>query len=226
MTTAAGLTTYGYDNLSQLTSVAYPGGRHVTYTYDALGNRTVVNDTGTNAIYSADALNQYTQAGGTSCGYDADGNMTSRTDASGTTTYQYDAENRLISVSSPTNGISQFIYDALGNRTMVVNNGVTNQYVHDPIGLVDVAAEYDGNGGLVARYDYANGLVSMTDAQEIVTSTLLTRWEIRGKLQELLEQLLTATTTMFLAQVSLQVRALQIHLDLKGSWVLYLMERG
>lgn len=162
MTTVAGVTDYGYDALNQLTGVTYPGGRHVTYAYDAAGNRTVVSDNGTNTTYTANSLNQYTQAGAATFGYDTDGNMTRRTDATGTTTYDYDTENRLVRVAIPTNGVFQYTYDALGNRTAVVHNGVTNRLLHDPVGLVDVAAEYDATGALVARYDHAVGLVSRT----------------------------------------------------------------
>ena len=163
MTTAAGVTRYSYDALYQLSGVVYPSGRRVTYTYDPLGNRTMVNDTGANTIYTANALNQYTQAGATAFTYDADGNMTSQTDSSGTTTCQYDFENRLVSVAAPTNGVWQYTYDGLGNRVAAVHDGVTNRYVNDPIGLVDVAAEYDGSGTLVARYDHALGLVARVD---------------------------------------------------------------
>ena len=164
MTTAAGVTSYGYNALNQLTGVTYPGGRHVTYAYDAAGNRTLVSDSGTNTAYTANSLNQYTRAGAATFGYDTDGNMTSRTDTSGTTTYEYDAENRLMRVVTATNGVFQYRYDALGNRTAVTHDGVTTRYLHDPIGLVDVAAEYDGAGALVARYDHALGLVARSDA--------------------------------------------------------------
>ena len=164
MTTAAGVTDYGYDALNQLASVTYPGDRHVTYAYDAAGNRTVVSDNGTNTTYTANSLNQYTQAGAATFGYDADGNLTRRTDTTGTTTYDYNTENRLVRVATPTNGVFQYTYDALGNRTAVTRDGVTSRYLHDPIGLVDLAAEYDAGGSLVARYDHALGLVARSDA--------------------------------------------------------------
>jgi RHS repeat-associated protein len=90
--------------------------------------------------------------------------MSSKTDATGTTTYQYDAENRLVQVVTPSDGTWQYTYDALGNRTTVNHDGVVTKYVHDPIGLVDVAAEYDGSGALVARYTHGLGLVSRTAA--------------------------------------------------------------
>lgn len=163
MTTAAGLTRYDYDPLNQLTNVVYPNFRRVGYAYDPAGNRTVVSDDGTNTVYAANNLNQYTQAGDATFGYDLDGNMTRRTDPTGTTTYEYDPENRLVRVVTPTNGVFQYTYDALGNRTAVTHNGITTRHLHDPTGLVDVAADYDADGALVARYDHALGLVSRTD---------------------------------------------------------------
>jgi RHS repeat-associated protein len=164
MTTASGSTIYAYDAMNQLIAVTYPNGRQVAYTYDSSGNRTAVNDTGTNTTYSVNSLNQYTQAGGTGFVYDADGNLASQIDSNGTTTYQYDAENRLIGVISPTNGIWQFTYDVLGNRSLVVTNGVTNQYVYDPFALGNLATACNAAGAIVDRYDDALGLVSRIDA--------------------------------------------------------------
>jgi RHS repeat-associated protein/uncharacterized repeat protein (TIGR01451 family) len=166
MTTAAGVTSYDYDALNQLTGVTYPGGRHVTYAYDAAGNRVLMNDTGVNTAYTANALNQYTTVGDEVLFYDADGNLTNRHSTLNpqlSTSYFYDTENRLVRVATPTNGVFQYTYDALGNRTAVVHNGVTNRFLHDPVGLVDLAAEYDATDALVARYDHAIGLVSRTD---------------------------------------------------------------
>ena len=45
-------------------------------------------------------------------------------------------------------------------------NGVLTQYVVDPTGLGNVAAEYDGAGDLIAAYEYGYGLLSRVDASE------------------------------------------------------------
>jgi RHS repeat-associated protein/uncharacterized repeat protein (TIGR01451 family) len=164
MTTLAGTTNYEYDATGQLVGVTYPDGRRVTYTYDAVGNRITVTDNGAPTNYTTNAMNQYTQVGNATYTYDADGNMVSKTDATGTTTYQYDSENRLIRVTTPLSGTWQYTYDALGNRSAVTRDGVVTRYVHDPIGLVDVAAEYDGSGALVARYVHGLGLVERISA--------------------------------------------------------------
>ncbi len=163
MTTLAGRTAYGYDRIGQLTSVTFPDGRVVAYAYDAAGNRVTVTDNGTTTAYTANNLNQYTQAGAATFTYDTDGNMTSKKNASGTTTYDYDVENRLVRVATPKDGTWDYTYDALGNRVAVTHNGQTTRYVHDPVGLVDVAAEYNGAGALVARYDHGLGLAARMD---------------------------------------------------------------
>ena len=162
MTTLAGNFTYAYDANSQLTSVHAPGGRSITYQYDAAGNRTAVVDNGTNTIYIANGLNQYLTAGVASFSYDADGNLVTKTDASGTTAYTYDDENRLVSLVS-SSGSWNYEYDALGQRTAVTKNGQRREYLLDPAGLVNVVGEYQG-GGLVAHYTHGLGLASRVDA--------------------------------------------------------------
>ena len=164
MTTLAGTTNYEYDVIGQLIGVTYPDSRGVTYEYDAAGNRVTVTDDGAPTAYSTNNLNQYTQVGAATYTYDANGNMTSKTDAVGTTTYEYDAEDRLVRVVTPGDGTWEYTYDALGNRVAVEHDGVVTRYVHDPIGLVDVAAEYDGGGALVAQYVHGFGLVARINA--------------------------------------------------------------
>ena len=164
MATGAGVAAYTYDALNQLTGVRYPGGRQVSYAYDSLGNRTAMTDNGTNTTYVANALNQYNQAGGVSFAYDADGNLAVRSDASGATTYAYDAESRLVSVSTPTNGVWQHVYDAFGTRAAIIHDGTTNRFVYDPIAFVDLVSEYGTDGSLTAHFDHGIGLVSRSDA--------------------------------------------------------------
>lgn len=164
MTTLAGTTTYEYDVIGQLIGITYPGGRYMTYAYDEAGNRMTVTDDGAATDYTTNDLNQYTQVGDATYTYDANGNMTSQTDSSGTTTYAYDFENRLVRVTTPLSGTWEYTYDALGNRVAANHDGAVTRYVHDPIGLVDVAAEYGGGGALVARYVHGGGLVARIDS--------------------------------------------------------------
>ncbi|MBE7504277.1 MAG: hypothetical protein HS113_29105 [Verrucomicrobiales bacterium] len=161
-----GTFTYTYDPLGQLTGVTHPTGRVVTYTYDAAGNRIRVTDNGEVTPYAANPLNQYTTVGADTFLYDADGNLTnqlSTLDPQLSTTYTYDIENRLIGVATPADSWA-YGYDAFGNRIASAHNGQTTRYVIDPTGLGNVAAEYDGGGSLIARYEHGFGLLAGTDA--------------------------------------------------------------
>jgi RHS repeat-associated protein len=154
---------YGYDILGQLVKVTYPDGQVTQYSYDAAGNRISVVNSGITTSYTTNAMNQYTQAGPASFSYDANGNLISKAEGGKTTTYQYNYDNRLIKVTSP-EGIKEYIYDALGNRVGVNQNGNRIRYSVDPLGLGDVVAEYDGSGSFIARYTHGIGLVSKIDA--------------------------------------------------------------
>jgi RHS repeat-associated protein len=162
MTTIDGTYEYDYDALGQLVGVRHPDGRIVTYEYDEAGNRRRVVDDGVVTTYSTNALNQYSVVGDAIYEYDLDGNLIRKTEGGNTTTYDYDIENRLVEVSTPTDTWTYY-YDAFGNRIASTHNGATTQYLVDPTGLGNVAAEYDGSGNLIARYNHGYGLLSRTD---------------------------------------------------------------
>jgi len=162
MTTLDGTFSYEYDPLGQLTSVTYPDSHIVDYVYDVMGNRIEVIDDGVLMQYTTNEMNQYTIVGSTTYTYDSDGNMLSKTEGGTTTIYSYDIENRLVDVATPTN-TWVYAYDALGNRIAWTHNGNTTSYIVDPAGLGNLAAEYDGNGNLTARYNHGFGLLSRTD---------------------------------------------------------------
>ncbi len=163
ITSADGSQSFTYDLNRQLTSVALPTGRVITYEYDAAGNRIAVTDAGEVTAYAINNLNQYSTVGDADFTYDADGNVTSRTDASGTTTYAYDAENHLISVVAPGNQTWAYEYDPLGNLRTVTQNGLRTEYLVDPHGLASTVGEYTG-GALVAHDLHGLGLVGRVDA--------------------------------------------------------------
>ena len=163
MTTLDGLTTYGYDALGQLTSVALPGGRTIEYVYDAVGNRVSVTDAGAVTNYTANDSQQYVTVGSSSRAYDADGNLISETVGGLTSTYAYDDENRLVSVVTPA-GTWNYEYDPLGNRIATIENGLRTDYLIDPTGLGNVAGEYAASGNLTAHFVHGLGLTSRLDA--------------------------------------------------------------
>ena len=54
--------------------------------------------------------------------------VTSITTLDGTETYGYDALGQLTRVQYPNGRVVQYVYDAVGNRTQVIDNGVTTVY--------------------------------------------------------------------------------------------------
>src|SRR5262249_3566299 len=118
--------------------------------------------------YTSNNLSEHTKVGNATFTYDSDGNVASRTDASGTTTYDYDAEDRLVRVTTPAGGTWEYTYTALSQRSKTTHNGVAIDYVYDGPGFGDLVAEYNANGQLSARYDYANGLAARSDSSGTV----------------------------------------------------------
>ena len=163
MTTLEGTTEYVYDAAGRLIQAELPGGRILTYAYDAAGNRTTTSDNGADTAYTVNNMNQYLAVGGTSQSFDADGNLVSSSGPSGPRSYSYDAEGQLISVVTA-QGTWTYEYDALGNRLASTHNGVRTQYLIDPAGLGDVFGEFDGAGNLQSHYAHGLGLVSRIDA--------------------------------------------------------------
>jgi RHS repeat-associated protein len=159
----SGTTRYTYDADGQLTSASLPGGRTITYQYDAAGNRTAVTDNGVTTLYTANDLNEYTQVGNATYTYDADGNLATKIDATGTTTYAFNDLNQLTSVSGP-GGVFSYQYDPLGNRIVTTHAGQTTQDLVDPTGLPTVFGEFDGSGQSIAHYTFGLDLASRTDA--------------------------------------------------------------
>ena len=167
--TLDGTWSYTYDLSGQLTGAVFAStnfdieSQDLTYVYDAAGNRTQTIVNGVTENYSTNNLNQYQSVGTTTYSYDLDGNLTSKTEGGQTWTYSYNDDNRLVSVVDGDNNLTQYEYDAFGNRTATVYNGQRTEYLIDPFGYGDVLAEYDGNGNLIAKYEHGIGLVSRTD---------------------------------------------------------------
>lgn len=178
MTTLDGTWTYDYDAVGQLTSavfVAVDGSliadQSYAYEYDAAGNRIAETVDGVRYEYTYDAMNRLLSDGRFEYAYDANGNMTTKTNvATGEVwTYAWNQDGEMISATSSTGEKYEYEYDAAGNKTAVVHtstDGVVTrtEYLIDPTGEGDVAAEYDAEGNLVATYAYGLGLTSKTDA--------------------------------------------------------------
>ena len=168
-TTIDGTWTYGYDADAQLVSAVFvpnssdPDGltaQNLSYSYDALGNRTVTVVNGVTTTYTTNNMNQYISVGGVTCKYDTNGNLL----FDGTNTYTYNSLNELTSVSGPS-GTTTYTYNSLGQLVSSTANGQTTQYLIDPAGLGNIVGTYSGSGtvnasNLIADYTYGLGLTS------------------------------------------------------------------
>ncbi len=154
-------TKYGYDNAHYLTSITYPSGRVVTYTYNLNGEITAVTaeingvvttlvDTFTyNAFGPATSFNYGNGLTQTDTYTETENyHLTSRTIGSVVTdTYDFDKNNSLTSKSDGSvtttyifddanrltkEGVQEFNLDTAGNRTShYLGNGVTDTYSYD-----------------------------------------------------------------------------------------------
>jgi RHS repeat-associated protein len=149
-----GMTTYGYDHAGRRTNVGYSDTTHaISYSYDAVGNRTSMSDAAGTVTYSFDALNRRT-------------GVTRGTDSFA---YTYDAASNLLSRSYPGNISSNYTYDADGRLATVTSGGRTTGYVYDPAGNLTQSTLPTSNGYVETRTYDANGRVT-----EIKTSKGLT----------------------------------------------------
>jgi RHS repeat-associated protein len=191
VTTPAGPTIYGYDAIDRLASVTDPDGRMATYAYDAVGNLVEIEHAnGTRTQYVYNARNQLTTVEQWGTGgvlfakhvYTLDPNgLRTRVDElplGSAVTYVYDGNYRLVRETRL--GVNAFdtayVYDAVGNRTVMNRNGVVTNYVYDANDrLVSAGTSgyaYDDNGNLTGLsvggqttafvYDGANRLVRST----------------------------------------------------------------
>ncbi len=149
-----GSTTYGYDELDRLLSVASPGPRTVGYRYDVDGNRRkIIYPDGTAVNYTFDKASQLQSLQDwanhpTSYGYFADVLLNTVTNPNGTTgQFTYDNARRLTQVANKegSNTISQHTYsvlDKVGNRKQL-DEVLPQLGAPGPIGggsMLDVAA--------------------------------------------------------------------------------------
>ena len=119
---------YGYNTRSELTNAiaAVDAAYRYGYNFDDIGNRKTSAERGTNSVYTASQLNQYTAVNDFTPTYDADGNETLVKTATGIWQITYNGENRpvrweLVSSNSNTpNSNTQTLlrmsFDRMGRR--------------------------------------------------------------------------------------------------------------
>ena len=147
---------YGYNEKSELTNAvaSVDSDYRYAYDFDDIGNRETSSERGTNSVYAANQLNQYTAVDGFTPQFDDDGNQTLVKTATGIWSVAYNGENRPILwtciQSNNTNNqtIISMSYDRMGRRVaknaqrfvydgylqIADNNG--NAYIWDPSAIV------------------------------------------------------------------------------------------
>ncbi len=134
---------YTYDPLYRLTGATFTGSYTATisYTLDAVGNRTVQTQTITSTVvtnYGYDIANRLTSVNGQTYTWDNNGNLLT----DGTSTNTYDQANRLKTVTQGANSYA-FAYNGVGDRLRQSVSGITTTiYALDPAaGLTQVLSD-------------------------------------------------------------------------------------
>ena len=157
-------TNYAYDLNKRLTNVTYQVGPSivgtVSFTYDAVGNRTRMTDSLGTTTYAYDALNRMTNctdsAGkAVTYQYDANGNRSSMTyPGNKVANYTFDSLNRMVTVRDWLGGVTSNAYDSAGNLALIRNpNGTTASYNFDDAGRLTSLTNALPNANIIAAYN-------------------------------------------------------------------------
>ena len=193
-------TNYSYNAQGQLAGLTDGSGNQiVSYTYDADGRLSkTTNGNGTYTTYQYDAdgnilhLINYAPGGAIDSrfdyGYNSLGLETTEGTLDGTWTYSYDADGEITQAVFASNNPASisnqnlvYNYDAMGNRTSTVINGVTTTYLTNSMNeytsVGGAACAYDNDGNLLSdgtntyAYNVLNELTSVTNASGTTTYT-------------------------------------------------------
>jgi RHS repeat-associated protein len=176
---------FTYDGAHRLTTITDSAGNSISYTLDALGNRTAektydptntLRRTHTRVFNTLSQLYQDINAAGTAAvtttlGYDAQGNQTS-IDAplSRNTAKTFDALNRLSQITDPNSGITLLGYDANDNLASVKDpRSLTTTYSHNGFGDLAQLVSPD-TGTTTNTFDSGGNLKTSADARSAVAT--------------------------------------------------------
>jgi YD repeat-containing protein len=171
------VTQYTYDDLNRLTVTAYLSDTEtVTHTYDAAGNRLMMEDGLGTTRYLYDDFYRLISVTNPFSGtvlydYDFNSNRTRLTyPDTKVVTYTYDADNRLIQVEDWEDGLTIYGYDPAGRLiSSTLPNGVTTAYGYDDANRLTSLVHEGDNGLLLARFLYQ---LDKVGNQVVVTETL------------------------------------------------------
>jgi RHS repeat-associated protein len=171
--TGAAIVTYHYDADGRLARMDMGNGTYTTYAYDAAGNVLHLINYAPNGTINSRF--DYT--------YDNRGRVTSMNTLQGLWTYTYDDDGQLTGWKAPDGSYATYKYDAMGNRILVDQNGVTTDYTTNNMNqyttVGGVTYTYDADGNLIRErsssdvttysYDPENRLVGVTHGSSVQT---------------------------------------------------------
>ena len=142
MPEATGNYEYGYDEIGRLNALVKDGSPLRSYTYDAFGNRTILDEAGAKTEYLYNKANQLMRAdtphGTTIFEYDKRGNVIHKSTEGASKTvsvsYTYGANNRLIQAVKNADGkllTARYAYNGLGMRVSRATDTGSVDYVLD-----------------------------------------------------------------------------------------------
>ncbi len=146
---------YSYDLRGRLTDVFRGGVLYEHYGYDDNGNRTLLQTPAESIVGTYDSQDRLLSYGTLTFTYTANGELATKTDtATGeTTAYQYDVRGNLVRVDLPSGDVIEYLIDGQDRRVGKKKNGALEKQWLYRDGL-DIVAELDGSGALVARFVY------------------------------------------------------------------------
>jgi RHS repeat-associated protein len=167
VTTPSEVATFGYDPQDRVTNACYGtacAGGSISWAYDAVGNRTAETRPSGTTTYTYNSGDELTSAAGPAgtipYSYDTDGRMIT----AGLQSYGWNGTGKMTTATTAP-GTTTYTYDGDGNRLSASLSGATTNYSWDlNTSVPNLALERDGSGGLVRRYVYGAGPVSMTTA--------------------------------------------------------------
>ena len=150
-TNVNGTVSFVYDKLGRVTSTTDVWGQAINYTYDANSRRTKMSfGSSTFATYTYDALNRLTKI--------ADG-------ANQATSYAYDVTGKVISRTLPNSIVTTYAYDGLGRLTQLKDakkNTVINANQYSYNSASEIIQNIDQSGTHAYGYDVLSRLTSAT----------------------------------------------------------------
>jgi RHS repeat-associated protein len=175
---------YTYDAAHRLTQIQDGAANKITFTLDAMGNRTAENTydpsntlrrTHTRVFNALNQLWKDVNAAGTAnvttvFGYDNNGNQTTtNAPLSRNSTSVYDELNRLKQITDPASGVTQFGYDANDNLTSVTDpRTLVTSYTYSGFG--DLKTQTSPDTGLTTNtYDSGGNLDTSVDSRSSIS---------------------------------------------------------